>query len=263
MDNRKKKTSWEGVSRWYDDLVGQKGHFYHQEVILPQIKEHLKQVHSVLDICCGQGVVSRHLPEKVEYCGIDIAPSLIEAAKKFVKNPKHRFFAGDATKKLPIEKNDFDIALLILCMQDLENIHAVFKNAYEHLAEEGKLLIVLNHPCFRIPRQSSWEVDDKAKIRYRRLNRYLNPLTIPIFTKPSLGNKSPSVNYFHRSLSDYSQALKEAGFKIELIDEWVSPKKSTGSKAAMEDRAREEFPLFLFIKAERTKGPKRPKGPKF
>lgn len=250
---RKKKTTWEGVSNWYDNLVGEKGHFYHQEVILPQMETHLelKETKSILDICCGQGVISRHLPENIEYYGVDIAPSLIDSAKKMVKNRKHKFVVGDATNKLNVEKKDFDVALLILCLQDLENVKKVFKNAYDHLAPGGKLLIVLNHPCFRIPRQTSWGVDEKAKIQYRRLNRYLSPLTIPIFTKPSLGNKSPSVNYFHRSLSDYSKALKEAGFKIEFIDEWISNKKSTGSKAAMEDRAREEFPLFLFIKAEK------------
>ena len=253
MEKRKNKTSWEGVSRWYDDLVGQKGHFYHQEVILPQIEKHLdfKNTKSILDICCGQGVISRHLPENMEYMGVDIAPSLITAAKKMVKNKNHKFIVGDATKQLNVEKKDFDMALLILCLQDLEHVRNVFKNAKDHLMKGGKLLIVLNHPCFRIPRQTSWGVDEKSKIQYRRLNRYLNKLTIPIFTKPSLGTQSPSVNYFHRSLSDYSKALQESGFTIDLIDEWVSNKKSTGPKAAMEDRAREEFPLFLFIKASK------------
>jgi ubiquinone/menaquinone biosynthesis C-methylase UbiE len=248
---QKNKTSWEGVSRWYDDLVGQKGHFYHQEVIFPKMMPHLdlKKTKSILDICCGQGVVSRHLPDNIEYHGVDIAPSFIDSAKKMVKNPKHFFVVGDAMYKLNVLKKDFDVALLILCLQDLDDVKKVFKNAFDHLVPGGRLLIVINHPCFRIPRQTSWGVDDKAKIRYRRLDRYLGSLTIPIFTKPSLGTKSPSVNYFHRSLSDYSKALNDTGFSIGIMEEWVSNKKSEGPMAPMEDRARDEFPLFLFISA--------------
>ncbi len=255
MNHQKKsKTSWEGVSRWYDDLVGQQGHYYHQEVIFPNITSHLelKNTKSVLDLCCGQGVVSRHLPDHIEYWGVDIAPSLIDSAKKMVKNPRHHFSVGDATAKLNIEKKDFDLALLVLCLQDLSDVAKVFKNASDHLAPGGSLLLVLNHPCFRVPRQSSWGFDENSKLQYRRINRYLTPLTIPIFTKPSLGADSPSVNYYHRSLSEYTKALKGAGFTIELLDEWVSQKKSTGPKAAMEDRARAEFPLFLFIKAKKS-----------
>jgi hypothetical protein len=38
---------------------------------------------------------------------------------------------------------------------------------------------------------------------------------------------------------------------IEKIEEWVSDKKSEGGKAAMEDKARAEFPLFMAIAAKK------------
>ena len=43
--------------------------------------------------------------------------------------------------------------------------------------------------------------------------------------------------------------LTDNGFLITNIEEWVSPKKSEGPMAIIEDRARNEFPLFLAIKA--------------
>jgi hypothetical protein len=36
---------------------------------------------------------------------------------------------------------------------------------------------------------------------------------------------------------------------IEKIEEWVSDKKSTGPMAKMEDRARDEIPMFMAILA--------------
>jgi hypothetical protein len=39
---------------------------------------------------------------------------------------------------------------------------------------------------------------------------------------------------------------------ILVIDEWVSDKKSMGKCAAQENRARQEFPLFLTLIAQKT-----------
>jgi len=45
--------------------------------------------------------------------------------------------------------------------------------------------------------------------------------------------------------------LKTNGLVIKDIEEWRSEKESQGKWAKMEDRAREEFPLFLAILGEK------------
>ncbi len=35
MNPHDKQTSWQKVSRWYNDAVGEEGHYYHQHLILP------------------------------------------------------------------------------------------------------------------------------------------------------------------------------------------------------------------------------------
>lgn len=124
-----------------------------------------------------------------------------------------------------------------------------FDNIAKHLAPMGKLVIAMNHPCFRIPRQSSWKVDEQQKIQYRRIDRYSSSMEIPIQAHPSKGNESVSTWTFHHPLSVYSLWLKQSGFAIELIEEWHSNKVSTGGAAKMENRSRAEFPLFLAIRA--------------
>jgi len=236
-------TSWETSSSWYDKIVGDKGHYYHQHVIIPGILKllQLKPGHRLLDLACGQGVLARYLPQNVDYVGIDASFSLIQEAQK---KSHHHFIVGDVSK--PLNEGKFTHVSIILALQNIEEGGAVVKNAAVHLEKDGKCIIVLNHPCFRIPRQSAWGVDETKKLQYRRIDRYLSPLKIPIQTHPGTQNSEKTWT-FHHCLSDYTRWLQASGFVIEVIEEWVSNKKSLGGQARMENRSREEFPLFLAI----------------
>ena len=248
---KKETTSWESVGKWYQSIVGDDGHYYHKHVILPALLEHM-QVNKikdplVLDLGCGPGVLARQLPSNTRYIGIDLSTSLVKSAKSQDKDPLHEYFLGDITKPLPIKTSECSHATIILALQNVEHPLLALKNAFKYLRPGGKLFVILNHPCFRVPRQSSWRVDEEQKIQYRRIDRYKSSLKIPIQAHPSKGESSATTWSFHHSLSTYSKWLKEAGFAIELIDEWCSNKVSTGKAAKMENRSREEIPLFLCL----------------
>ncbi|MDD4106532.1 MAG: class I SAM-dependent methyltransferase [Candidatus Shapirobacteria bacterium] len=247
-------TSWEKSSNWYKKIVGDDGHYFHQTIIFPKIKRLIdfSKINSVLDLACGQGIFERQLDQNKEYVGIDISRSLINEASKKSINKRHQFLVSDASKDLPLKKDDFDLVTIILALQNIKNINGVIKNASKHLKKDGKFLIILNHPIFRIPRQSAWGVDSQNKIQYRRIERYMSNLEIPISTNPGKFQKSEITWSFHNPLSKYSQLLFENGFLIEKIDEWVSEKKSTGPMAKMEDRARKEIPMFMAIVASQS-----------
>jgi len=248
-------TSWEEVEKWYSKVVGEEGSYYHQKIIIPGLFKLMglqeTESPSLLDLACGQGILSRCLPPHIPYEGVDISPSLIKTAKKLSRKPDDLFHVGDITKPLRLKRKDYSHATIILALQNVENPLKAFQNAYRALRPGGKLLFVLNHPCFRIPRQTFWGVDEAKKVQYRRVDRYFYPMKIPIQAHPSLGKRSPKTWSFHHPLTSYSQWLHEAGFVIELMEEWCSDKKSTGSKARMEDRSRKEFPLFLAIRAKK------------
>lgn len=246
-------SSWQSSGKWYQDAVGEKGHYYHQSVILPNSLKllHLSETSSVLDLACGQGVLSRHIPQKVGYVGLDASKTLIQSAKQYHPPKNHEFIIGDATKDLPIKKYDFSHAAIILALQNIQHPGLVIKNAHKHLMQNGKFLIVLNHPCFRIPRQSSWQIDPNSKIQYRRIDSYMSPMEIPIQTHPSKGKESPKTWSFHYPLSAYCQWLNDTGFTIEKIEEWCSDKVSEGRAAKMENRSRKEIPMFMAILAKK------------
>lgn len=247
----KSRTAWQKAGRWYDRATAEAGGYYHQQLVLPGVLRLLgiraDSTGALLDLGCGQGVLARQLPRGVEYWGVDAAESLIAAAKRRDPKPGRRYLLGDATKPLPLEKRDFAYAAAALSLQNMEEPRRALANAGAHLRPGGKLALVLNHPCFRIPRQSRWEVDERSDMRFRRVDRYMGPLRIPIRTNPSLGERSPIAWSFHHPLSDYSRWLAQAGLLIESIEEWVSDKKSEGKTARREDRSRQEFPLFLAV----------------
>ncbi len=246
---KKQSTSWETVSRWYDKAVGESGHYYHERIILPKIEKILDLSHTstLLDLACGQGILSRHIPASCRYVGVDIAKTLIQLAQKKNKNPLHAFHVSDITQPLKIPSQEFSHCTCILAIQNIEHPKNVFVNAYQALAPQGTFLLVMNHPYFRIPRQSSWGVDLEKKIQYRRLDGYLSAMRIPIQTHPSQGSQSSQTLSFHYPLSQYTKWLHESGFLISEIEEWCSDKTSTGKYAKMENRSRQEFPLFMAI----------------
>ncbi len=91
------KTSWDSSDRWYDGLVGDKGHYYHQAVIFPHLFKMLgnEKIESWLDLGCGNGVLAKHLPKTVEYVGVDSAKGLLPKTPQFI--------LGDATQKIPLQ----------------------------------------------------------------------------------------------------------------------------------------------------------------
>lgn len=247
-----KDTSWKQVGKWYDQIVSEEGHYFHQEVIFPKLDSwlKLKQGDSVLDLGCGQGVLARQLKKGIVYYGVDLAPSLVERAKQRSKD--HQFFVRDVTKSLDLDRSNFSYALFILSLQNMKDPGKAIGEAASHLGKGGKLILVLNHPCFRIPRQSHWEIDPEKKLQSRKVDRYMTPMEIPISMHPG-GKKEEVKTYsYHFPLSDLCRFLAEAGLVMTRLDEWCSNRESSGKWAKMENRARKEFPLFLAIEAMKS-----------
>ena len=110
-------------------------------------------------------------------------------------------------------------------------------------------MVVMMHPCFRGPKETAWGWDEQRKVQYRRVDRYLLPRKSPIVTHPGA---SPAVYTwtFHRPIEAYVKALRQAGLLVDALEEWASHKTSTsGPRAAAENAARREIPMFMALRA--------------
>ncbi|MBM3193131.1 MAG: class I SAM-dependent methyltransferase [Chlamydiae bacterium] len=242
--------SWEEVAHSYDKIVGKEGHYYHTHVIMPSLLKLFQfdkhQNPKLLDLGCGQGFLQEHIPSSVRYTGVDASKSLINLAKK---RREGSFEVHDLTKPLSLKEKDFTHITLILSLQNMGPPDVVLKSAKEHLAKDGSIFIVLNHPCFRVPRQTSWGIDEAKKIQFRRIDRYLTPLIIPIAMAPSKKEESEVTSSYHYPISTYINILGDLSLGVTHMEEWISDKQSSGKFAKMENRSREEIPLFLLLQA--------------
>jgi hypothetical protein len=125
----------------------------------------------------------------------------------------------------------------------------VFEGVHRLLRPGGRLVIAMMHPCFRGPKETSWGWDEGGQAQYRRVDRYLLPRKSPIVANPG---KAPEVYTwtFHKPIESYVKSLRNAGLLIDALEEWPSHKTSTsGPRAAAENSARKEIPLFLALRA--------------
>jgi ubiquinone/menaquinone biosynthesis C-methylase UbiE len=247
-----KNTSWNKVAGWYDKLVGERGSDYHENVILPGALKMLapQRGEKIVDLGCGQGVFSRELARAgAEVTGIDAAESLIKAAKN--RSTGIKYFVADAADLRLFNNESFDAAACIMALQNMEPLGRVIGEAARLLKPGGRLLLVMSHPCFRIPRQSGWGIDEQRKLQYRRIDSYLSALKIPIKMHPG-ADPNLLTWTFHRPLSEYFAALAAHGLAVTGLEEWASHRQSKpGGSSRMENRARGEIPMFLSLLAEK------------
>lgn len=248
-----KDTSWGGVADWYDTLLAEDD-TYQAQVILPNLMRIVspKQGEQIIDIACGQGFFARAIKESgATVVGADLSKELITIASKESRGISFHVAASD---KLAFAKDhSFDTAIIILAIQNIEKMDETFKEAARVLKPNGRLVLVLNHPTFRVLKHSSWEYDEKAGIQYRRVDRYLSGEKVCIDMHPGKQEKTKTVSY-HRSLQDISKSLRKNGFAITRLEEWISHKTSgKGPRQRAEDAARKEIPLFMALEVEKIK----------
>jgi SAM-dependent methyltransferase len=165
--------------------------------------------------------------------------------------PPH-YLVGDARELDILPAGVFDAATCVLAVQNIHPLQGLFDSAARRLRSGGALIVVMMHPCFRGAKESSWGWDEQAQTQYRRVDRYLLPRKSPIFANP--GKKDGAYTWtFHRPLEDYVKGLRKAGLLLDAVEEWTSHKHSdSGPRAAAENRARKEIPLFMAIRALRV-----------
>ncbi len=276
----KKDTSWGNVADRYDEVVSD-ADSYQKKVILPNISRLVSPRNGlrVLDLACGQGFFSHELAKAgAQVVGVDVSKELVALARKKAGSAEHGYFSAEKFLVLAPSRSQvsaepafflaraddlsvlgqkkFDVAICILAIQNIEDISKTFKEVSRVLEKNGKFVIVLNHPAFRVPKESSWGFDETTKTQYRRVDEYLSESRAEIDMNPgreSTDEAEQKTISFHRPLQVYSKTLANAGFAISRIEEWISHKQSEkGPRQIAENKSRKEIPLFMCLECVKT-----------
>ncbi len=255
---KKKPAGWDPVAAWYDGWVGKGGSKHHRELAIPLVMELLdpQPGESVLDVGAGQGVLAPHITSAgAKYTGVDVSERLLKSARSH-HGKQGRFLSGDARDLQGVkglEAGSFDAAVFLLSIQDIDPLESALESVDWALKDGGRVIILMTHPCFRIPRQSGWGWDENRKLQYRRIDRYLTPLPVPM--KSYTGQKSGTTISFHRPLSDYINGLARVGLLVDALHEIPTYKKSRpGPRSKAENLANEEIPVFAGLRARKLEG---------
>ena len=130
-----------------------------------------KEFESILDVACGEGVLSLKVAEKgCEVSGIDVSEDAIENAKRLAEREEIscEFKVGSA-EDLPYPDEHFD---KIICSSSLEHFKddvKALKEIYRVLKPYGK--VVLTADSFTYP------INDELKERHRKIAYVVNYYT--------------------------------------------------------------------------------------
>ena len=255
------------MAKWYNSHLkgrSKKGkETYHETVIIPGLMnlllKYVKRGSKIIDLACGQGEVTKVIASGgFVVNGIDLAPELIKIAKENSKGSGIEFFIDDvsALKEETVKRVGLaDAVTITLAIQNIQDLDGLFTSLNRVLKPQGRLFIIMNHPYFRIPKQTSWGFEGSVS-QYRRVDAYMSEKKISIEMTPGdLVNKGKSKQTwsFHRPLQNYIKTMKKYGFALLDMEEWISPKVSEeGIRARAENTARKEIPLFMALVAVRT-----------
>ncbi|HEX5726600.1 MAG TPA: class I SAM-dependent methyltransferase [Longimicrobiaceae bacterium] len=241
------------MADWYAGWVGAEGSEHHRRLAIPALLDLLRPIpgEHVLDVGCGPGVLAPHVAAAgARYTGVDASRKLVAFARRH-HGAHGRFLVGDATRlrALPeIAEGAFDTAVFLLSIQDIDPLEDALGSAAWALRPGGRVVLLMTHPCFRVPRQSGWGWDTQRRLRYRRVDRYLTRMAVPM--KGYGPGRRGVTRSYHRPLGAYVNGLAACGLLVDGVHEIPTYRTHPpGPRARAERAANREIPLFLGLRA--------------
>lgn len=229
MDERRTAAYWERNAETWTLLVRQGFDVYRDQVNTPAFLAALPDISGLqgLDIGCGEGHNTRLLRDRgARMTGLDISPVFVRAATAVEPDTAPiRYLCGSATR-VPFPSASFDFVTAFMSLMDLPDQEAAITEAFRVLRPGGFLQFSITHPCFGTPHRRL--LRDAQGMAYAvEIGRYFDTVdgrverwifgAAPAEVKQGLAPFEIPV--FHRTLSDWLNAVSRAGFVLEYTGE--------------------------------------------
>ena len=215
----------------------------------------------VIDLGCGEGTNTRAFAERGgRLTGVDLSNELIGLARAAeAKQPLGiRYAVASFTALSDFPAESFDVALSTMALMDGPDVAAALKEAWRVLAPGGELCFSVLHPCF-MTRGFQWLRGRDGGYAGICVSDYFDrrPFVdrFDFSKKPDAARAAPEDRFevprFPSTLSDYLNAVCDAGFRLSAIAE-PRPDDALAREHPWLARWHRHAPLILMVRAAKA-----------
>jgi len=175
----------------------------------------------VLDIGCGNGYFARRMARLgADVDAVDLSPKMVRLARtrKDSGNRRVKYRVASATDLKVFADGIFDVAVSNFVLMSIADAPTALREAHRVLRSHGSLAIALTHPVFVHPSARKPYVSDSPRLEEAfgaLASIYRDRGVAQIDTWPGF-EPTP---HFHRTLSDYWELFRSAGFVVDHFEE--------------------------------------------
>jgi ubiquinone/menaquinone biosynthesis C-methylase UbiE len=163
---------------------------------------------NVLDAGCGTGYLSRQLAERGgQVTGVDLSEEMIKIAR--AKAPDIESRVDSCAELTTVADGSMDMVVANYVLMDTPDLDGTMQAFHRVLKTDGVAIIVFSHPCF--PQGRAMPLDEGNGVIYRWPTSYFEQTKC---VDPPWAHFTSEFIWFHRPLSDYWKAFKDAGFEV-------------------------------------------------
>ncbi|MFN2594849.1 MAG: class I SAM-dependent methyltransferase [Actinomycetota bacterium] len=194
-----------------------------------------------LEVGCGEGRVCRDLKERgYDIVGTDPSPTLVRHARRSDPDGNYLVAPGE---QLPFGDAGFDLVVAYNSLQNVDDLQKTAAELARVLAPGGHLCACIAHPMTDAGRFQSREPDAPFVIK----DSYYGPRRLD--ERVERDGLEITFHGWMYSLEEYTLALEENGFVIELIREPRPSEEAVAERPALAQWRR--LPLFMFFRARK------------
>jgi ubiquinone/menaquinone biosynthesis C-methylase UbiE len=251
---------WNEAAESWIDFVRTGKDYYRDKLNNPAMFAVLGDISGkkILDLGCGEGYNTRIMAKKgAHVTGIDFAERMIDRAIHTEREGNRiEYYTVDACD-LHFENSIFDIVTCFMALQDIEPYQEAIRETYRVLKDGGRFVFVMPHPCFekRVVNGTSiggWEYEENSEGKtenalYYKVDRYFDTRKYTVSWNMKRLTHHFATTSFHRTITDYANALYDAGF---LISKLIEPKPiEEGGSSYLELEKNLRIPQSIVIEA--------------
>lgn len=190
----------------------------------------------VLDAGCGEGYLARILAARgARVMGADVAENLLALARARDSGGAIDWRLGDLSLPAPDLAGQFDLAVSHLVLNDVPDHRDFLASVAVALKPGGRYVFSMNSPYSFIIRGHIRDYFKEQRAAYR-----------------GLAEQGIKVSFFHRTLEEYVDAFRAAGFTVERLLDILTPEGAFLRRGDTLIPMGTTFPFFMVLSLRRS-----------